>query len=437
MDDTDVDGQVGDDVQVVLVEYRYQVETLPKFDISVEDLNADLLQRVEKAISDILVASFFPPSSGHVCLTPAGNDATTRTQKSSSVVNTATALARGSQRQLMAGSYNSTAEVVGIAAEPADQVMEGDAGGTLEKVKLTVMAAFINDGVEGIECSHFCFSFCFLAVSCPFPVGDSTTTDMDSPGCFVIDGGLSVVTTGTQNADDISSWVDAMVQAELEEAMNAGALDDVDAAISFIRYITPGTALTNNSSSTGGGLLDTTDTSSVQKGGGDDNTALSSAPVWSWILGGFGFVGLAIVAIIGIAAYKRRNREETDNFDSPTKSMASRGRGSPLKGRGSPLKFRGSPRKGNGAFPVNPIEIVDDNSELDEAEIYQDHDDDGDNIAREVTMSRPMSWRTVPEPPSDENEEYSRLEINATDPNQPVIRPVLDEESETYISTVV
>lgn len=279
--------------------------------------------------------------------------------------------------------------------------------------------------------AHNCVMYVFtcLAVPCPFLAGDTTE-------CFVIDGGLSI-SAKTADASDDLSWIGSMVQAELEEAMNGGALDDLEAAISFVRYIPPGTELTNNSNSnngpTKGDGADTSVTDSVQTGKDSGNTPLSSAPVWSWILGGFGFVGLAVLVILGFAAYKRRHRDdEFNDFDSPTKSMASRGRGSPTKSR------RLSPMKGLGSFPVNPMEIVDDNSELDEAEIYQDSDDDDNDPEQRGNNSRPISWRKVPEPHSDEeNKEFTRLEINATDPNQPVVRPVLDEESETYINGVV
>ena len=273
------------------------------------------------------------------------------------------------------------------------------------------------------------FMFSFLTVLCPFPVGEAA-------GCYVIDGGLSI-SAKTADASDDLSWIGSTVQAELEEAMNGGALDNLEAAISIVRYIPLGFELaTSNSNSdpTKGDGADTAVTDSVQTDKDGGNTALSSAPVWSWILGGFGFVGLAVLVIVGFAAYKRRHRDDNLNdFDSSTKRLASRGRGSPTKRR------HRSPVKGLGSFPVNPMEIVDDNSELDEAEIYQDSDDDDDDNDPEQTgKSKPMSWRKVPEPHSDEeNKEFTRLEINATDPNQPVVRPVLDEESETYINGVV
>ena len=269
-----------------------------------------------------------------------------------------------------------------------------------------------------------------FTVPCPFPVGSDTR-------CFVADGGLSIYAKAGNTSDDLA-WVDSMVQEILQEAMDGGELDDLQASIDYVRYIPPGTSLigengtANNSAKHDGSGA--TAPGSVQTGDNNGKTALSSAPVWTWILGGFGFIGLAVLTIVGFAAYKRRHREENLNsFDSPSKSMASRRKGSPLK----------SPRKGLGSFPVNPVEIVDDNSEMDDAEIFQDSDSDSDDVdsndpEQTSKSKRPFSWRKVPEPqPDEESKELTRLEINATDPNQPVVRPVLDEESETYINGVV
>ena len=111
----------------VVVEYRYQVETIPKFEITADDINGDMLQRLERAISDILVVSFFPPSTGHICLTPA-------VPASSSVVTSAATLRRGGERRrrLENHSTGTSGGVLGLTAEPADQVMEGGAGGMFQ-----------------------------------------------------------------------------------------------------------------------------------------------------------------------------------------------------------------------------------------------------------------------------------------------------------------
>jgi len=85
-----------------------------------------------------------------------------------------------------------------------------------------------------------------------------------------------------------------------------------------------------------------------------------------------------------------------------------------------------------GAFPGNSAEIVDDNSESDDVEIYEDCLQD--NGAVSTSSNESSNWGKVPASQSDD---YSRLEINATDPNKPVVRPVLDEENETYLTGVV
>jgi len=274
-----------------------------------------------------------------------------------------------------------------------------------------------------------------LTVSCPFPPLESPG-HVDTPGCFVIDGALSIFTIANQNADDLS-WVVSIVQTELSDAMNAGALDNVVPTIPFVRYIPSGTDLfsTGNKHSTSD-LHPSTETSSSQKGEGVDgvSVSLSSPLVWSWILGGFGFVSLAIAAILGVAMYKRRRtRDEASYWDSPTNnSFASQGRGgSPRRSYcGSPLKRQRTPCMG--AFPGNSAEIVDDNSESDDVEIYEDCLQD--NGAVSTSSNESSNWGKVPASQSDD---YSRLEINATDPNKPVVRPVLDEENETYLTGVV
>ncbi len=81
------------------------------------------------------------------------------------------------------------------------------------------------------------------------------------------------------------------------------------------------------------------------------------------------------------------------------------------------------------------MDIVDDNSEFDQDEIYKD-DEEEEKESEDYIIARPPSWRQVAEPRRERNSEFSRLQINSTDPNQPVVKPVLDEEAETYISNV-
>ena len=247
-----------------------------------------------------------------------------------------------------------------------------------------------------------------MLVSCPFQLEGSDTEYLDIPSCYVVGGWLTVFTNSSSQVADDFAWIDSWVQADLEEIMNTGGLDNVDPAIAFIRYIAPGTDLTNP-----GGSDSSHSTNSVEM---DDNTstsAISSAPAWSWILAGFGFVGLT-AAIVLMAVYRKRSRlNDTSGSD-----------------------FDSSPAKDSsrGAFPAVPLEILDDNSEFDEDEIYED--DDGGGGDEQHATTKPVSWRQVPQPNTDKNDEYSRLEINVTDPNQPVVRPVLDEEAETFINNV-
>lgn len=209
------------------------------------------------------------------------------------------------------------------------------------------------------------------------------------------------------------SWVDEQVQAELKHAMIIGAFDNVDPAVAYIQYIPPNMDLTTGTETDSKGDTTinntTTSTNSVVTGGEDkDEAALSSAPAWSWILGSFGFIGI-VVALFLLYRQRKNHRVNTDNTDF--QSVTS------------------SPKKSKGSFPV-PIEILDDNSEFDE--IYKDDEENEED----AIYVKPPSWRQVPEPNQGHNDEYSRLQINATDPNQPVVKPVLDEEAETYISNV-
>jgi hypothetical protein len=233
-----------------------------------------------------------------------------------------------------------------------------------------------------------------LIASCPYPLQvGRAEEDMGVPACYVIDGKLSIFMGNTFDSTDDLSWVDNMVRDEIESAMNTGELDYVDPAVSFVRYIPlKSDAQPPNEAATEEVPVD---------------DALSSSPAWSWILAGFGFLGLGIVVFV-VAIYRRRRMRAGEGNDVDA-----------------------SMRNSTGAFPV-PVEIVDDNSEFDN-EMYRDDDeeDNNGNVAKQ-----PGSWRQVSGLQVDGQDDFLHLQINATDPNQPVVRPVLDEESETFINNV-
>ena len=184
--------------------------------------------------------------------------------------------------------------------------------------------------------------------------------------------------------------------------MLIGALDNVDPAIAYIQYI-PLDMILIKVTDDGN---DATANSAVDGGGNPD--VLSSAPSWSWVLASFGFIGIVVAFLL--LYRKRKSLNDSTEFGSVAKTP-------------------------KGSFPV-PIEILDDNSEFDHDEIYKDDDEEEEKECEDVIVAKPPSWRRVPEPRNQPNDEFSRLQINATDPNQPVVKPVLDEEAETYISNV-
>ena len=86
------------------------METAPKFDITRADLNQDILRRVEKTISDLMVDALFPDA---LC---------------SSNVTARFLLQLNSQHQGLE-SNETAAEIVGLAADPPDRVLDGAIGG--------------------------------------------------------------------------------------------------------------------------------------------------------------------------------------------------------------------------------------------------------------------------------------------------------------------
>ena len=216
---------------------------------------------------------------------------------------------------------------------------------------------------------------------------------------------MSFFTDVSRESEDLS-WLNIMVHEELKQSMIIGALDNVDPAIAYIQYVPLNLDLIESTDQDG--LQNTGNNAAIGEEDPGD-TELSSGPAW-WIVAGFGFIGLAVVFLV---LYRKRR-----NYVNDISEFGSTQR---------------SPKKGS--FPVQ-IEILDDNSEFDHDEIYKD-DDEEEKEEEDVIVAKPPSWRQVREEPlSAERSEFLRLDINATDPNQPVVKPVLDEEAETYISTV-
>jgi len=217
----------------------------------------------------------------------------------------------------------------------------------------------------------------------------------DFPPCYVIGGALSIFTENLTDASDLS-WIDDMIQVDLEKAINRGALDTVDPAISIIQYIPPGTDFSNSEA-------EYVEIEGAPTNNETGNSQISSAPAWSWIIASFSLVGLAASVVLFTVYRKRRSLHDSigsDIYRSPAKDSRR----------------------------ASLAEIIDDNSEFDDDEIYEDNED-----SPSMEISKAVTWSKVQESQAGKTEELSRLQINADDPTQPVIQPVLDEEAETFI----
>jgi hypothetical protein len=117
-----------------LVQYQYQVETRSKFQITDADMNAEVLSRVEKAISDLVVATFFSVQDGYVCVNatlPIDETSSRRSllrQQYQRLLQSNAAIPANDQQDVAAASSST---VVGLSANPPDYVLDSDSGGML------------------------------------------------------------------------------------------------------------------------------------------------------------------------------------------------------------------------------------------------------------------------------------------------------------------
>lgn len=96
---------------------------MPKFDVTVQELNSDILRSVEKAISDILVQSFFPSEAGYVCV----DGAVLNFEGLAMTMTTAaTAMTKRYQPHRRYMQIVNTSGIVGLSSEPDDRVLEGN-----------------------------------------------------------------------------------------------------------------------------------------------------------------------------------------------------------------------------------------------------------------------------------------------------------------------
>ena len=120
------------------VQYRYQVETTDA--LTAFQLNVEVLQDVEKAISDRMVQRFFleqcsPPI---IDIFAIPNDSNVNTQSPPVVAELQRVanpfIGEGGLRKLLLRSLKGEEqkELVGLSADPIDQVFEGDEGGKFD-----------------------------------------------------------------------------------------------------------------------------------------------------------------------------------------------------------------------------------------------------------------------------------------------------------------
>lgn len=249
----------------------------------------------------------------------------------------------------------------------------------------------------------------FPLVACPFPVVQNSGVD-GMPTCFVVQGAFSIFgEKGQKHIDDLA-WAELAALEKLEQDMDSGSLDNVDPAVSAIRFI-PRNALLNVTRAEG------PTRNRVGANNGEKNSRnVSPAPSWSWVVAGAGFFGV-LAALLFIFMHRHRRRVLNADMDNET---------------ATPRKSR------SGAFPGAPLEILDDNSECGENEIYQDMEETSQT---EKSPQHPVnatiaSWRQVPETQQSLNAVEDYRFINPTDPNQLVVQPVLDDESGTFMSAV-
>jgi hypothetical protein len=116
---------------VRFVEYRYQVETTPKFEVTKDDLESGILRNVERSISDVLVASFFPPNEGYLCDPSDDNDsATSQLLRTISNIQQMMKGVGGTNTSMGNNTTSDANAVVGLTADPPDLVRSGTEGGT-------------------------------------------------------------------------------------------------------------------------------------------------------------------------------------------------------------------------------------------------------------------------------------------------------------------
>mgnify|MGYP005848357845 CR=1 FL=1 len=143
----------GDQATKKFVRYQYQVDTKPKFQMTASNLNSRVLANVEKAISDVMVATFFSPDDGYVCV-----NAKTMTRRKLSMLHP---LQHPNQKDRSLEQSNATTSetdsttatssaLVGLSALPADQIVE-DAGGMYNHITQYFSSCLIHNSTISLR----------------------------------------------------------------------------------------------------------------------------------------------------------------------------------------------------------------------------------------------------------------------------------------------
>ena len=412
------------------VEYRYQVETTSV--ITATFLNIEVLQDVEKKISDLLVKRFF----SEVCSPTIMVDLFT--QRSSALKNGINSPYKdeeeesegGVHRSLQSGeeSNNNNEQLLGLSAAPVDQVLPGDQGRKFLFETLSRCFLDIQDGSAVPSSTHLATNvstfFILSAGACPFP----GTTDDSS--CYVVGGGLTTfLGAATANGGDLS-WIDEGIFEEIQQAMDSGDIEreiqQEHRGVLSIRYIPPGTPLPDNAN------------------GLDEGTISAKTPAWSWVLIGFGVFLLAAVFAYMVISRRNRRRHQEENEAavvgafpiaiSPRQIVVSeQGSYSAVDGYGEIAKQQSTSAdrmdlniRGNSSSP-NRGGIIDDDNPL---HVFDD-DEPSPRYPREVSTG----WRQLLIPSSGGSPRSARGDRSpfggtfiSMDPNQPFVRPHLNDE---------
>ncbi|CAB9525850.1 expressed unknown protein [Seminavis robusta] len=389
-----------------IVSYRYQVETTEG--MTAVDLDVEVLQYVEKSISDLMVQRFFadscsPPPINVVIPNNSNQQQQLQLQKlflkpqstekranNGGLRKLLPALGTTGMRKMKTEDHE---ELVGLSAEPLDQVLEDDDG-----------------------------------QACPFP----TTTGP----CFVVGGGLTMFGDGSTSIGSTGGllWVDEGIHEELQSSMDSGELEAMlqpyHPEITAIRYIPPGTELPNPPPS-----------SDPDEAVIDEGFIGARSSAWSWVLIGLGFF-LMLGVFLYIFISRRRDTLEEERSSTVqagafpvvvTKTNVDSVQDAESE---SPSSRAASTYAEISRYYSESSELIlrrnqsdsDDDDDEEGIPLHVFHDDE--NSPRQPPIGISTSWRDqilrdeAPlSPPSK-----GAVSSISLDPSQPIVTPILDDE---------